>query len=100
MSERKSLKTDTLTAEELADFLGTGDEGKRRGAEAEFRLREHHALLRQAESAERAAIAAERAATAAGKGADATTSYTKYTFWILVAALITAVAAVLGLFRS
>ncbi len=53
-----------------------------------------------ATAAERQAAAAERQAEAAERAAAATVSYTRYTFGILVAALLTAIAAVVALFAE
>jgi hypothetical protein len=108
MSYRQDFKTPERSDEELANMLAVHAEDSRRiGAEAELRLREHRAIIRQAEAAERSALAADRAAAAAERQADATADgaaatirYAKYTFWILVAAMVTAVAAIAAIFKG
>jgi hypothetical protein len=127
MGEKRSeFKSAEMSDERLADLLtmGTGEyadtDPRVRVALAELRLREHRAMLRQAEAAERTAVAAERAAVAAEEqagaakrgadasergaaaaesGASATATYARYTFWILIAAAVTAAAAVIALFQ-
>ncbi|HKI04431.1 MAG TPA: hypothetical protein VKK31_20805 [Thermoanaerobaculia bacterium] len=54
----------------------------------------------QAELAFRAAQAGERQAIAAERAAEASIRYTKYTFYIVLAAAITAGAAIIGLFQG
>jgi hypothetical protein len=85
MSYRQDFQAADRPDEELANMLAMGgpQDTRRAAAEAELRLREHRAILRQAEAAEKSALAAERAASA-------TVRYVEYTFWILVAALVTA----------
>jgi hypothetical protein len=102
MSYRQEFRAEGLPDEELANMLakGNSEDNRRVAANAELRLREHRAILRQAEAAEQAARAAERGAEAAKEGAAATIKYATYTFWILIAALVTAVAAIASLFRG
>jgi len=76
-----------MSDDELADLLASEIEPHPiwRAATAEFKLREHRALLAQKEAAERQAEAAQRTAAA-------TVRYTWYTFGVLVAAVVTAIA--------
>jgi hypothetical protein len=102
MSYRREFQAEGRTDEDLANMLAMGNrqDTRRDAAEAELRLREHRAILRQTEAAEQAARAAERGAEAAKEGAAATVKYAAYTFWILIAAVATAAAAIASLFRS
>lgn len=102
MSFRQEFKAPEQPDEKLADMLAIGkpDDDIRAAAQAELRLREHRAILRQTEAAEQAARAAERGAEAAKEGAAATVKYATYTFWILIAAVATAAAAIASLFRG
>jgi len=94
MSYRQDFQTSGQSIEKLADLLAVGPQDSRRfAAEAELRLREHQAVIRQAEAAERAAEATREGALAAAR-------YTKYTFWILLASIVTAAVAVLSLFQG
>jgi uncharacterized membrane-anchored protein len=67
---------------------------------AEFLLRQTQFAERQAQAAEEGAKAAERQAEAAKEGAVATVKYARYTFWILIAAVVAAGAAIASLFRG
>jgi hypothetical protein len=94
LNYRLDYKMAEASDEALANALAWGAEDTRCvAANAELRLREHRAILRQAEAAEQAARAAER-------GAEATVKYATYTFWILVAMVVTTAAAIASLFRG
>jgi len=64
---------------------------------SEILRRQGIAANRAAEAAERQAVAAEKAAAAAREVADATMRVTGYTLGILVATMLAAIAAALGL---
>ncbi len=102
MSYRQDFQAASQTEEELANMLsmGNSEDSRRAAAQAERRLREHRAILRQTEAAEQAARAADRGAEAAKESAAATVKYASYTFWILIAAVVTAVAAIASLIRG
>jgi hypothetical protein len=98
--DRKEVEKADL--DKLADLGALSEEEAPLGrtVRVEFLLRQTKFQEQQAIAAQEAARAAERQALAAERAADATGRYTRFTFWLLVASVITAAAAVISLFRS